>query len=134
MGRAGKIPDDFDRVLFGFLSRGGGFVFHDGDAAEEEIGGVGHDGAAAGRDAVLRQEKEEAREELVDGRGGSEFVQAGGEGGSQLCGFGAGVFGAERGVWLGKEAAALAIGEDLSAARLVDTAGFSWSDVHCFPF
>jgi hypothetical protein len=45
-----------------------------GEGAEEEAAGVGQDGSAAGRDAVLGKEDEDLGEKLIDvGRGGEMF-------------------------------------------------------------
>jgi hypothetical protein len=66
---ADEVEDDF----LGGVS--GDFVFDvDGvQAAEEEIAGVGHDGAAARGEAVLGEEEQETGEELVDFAGGLEL-------------------------------------------------------------
>ena len=67
-----------------FRIAGGGFFFDGREGAEEKVGGVGHDGAAARGDAVLCEEQQEARKELVDGRGGGEFVESASEGGGEV--------------------------------------------------
>jgi hypothetical protein len=55
------------------------FVPDGGEGAEEQVAGVGHDGGAARGDAVFGLEMKEAGEELVDGDGGLEFGEGGGE-------------------------------------------------------
>jgi hypothetical protein len=45
------------------------------------IGDVGEDSGFARRDTILREKKEEACEKIVDGDGGAEFLEVGGEGG-----------------------------------------------------
>jgi hypothetical protein len=67
--RAREIDDDL-------LGGGGGDFVFDVDsvkAAEEEIAGVGHDGAATRGEAVLCEEEQETGEELVDLGGGLEL-------------------------------------------------------------
>jgi hypothetical protein len=57
--------------LFGL----GGVIAGDGgESAEEEIGGVGHDGGAAGSDLVAGLELIEFAEGVVDVCGGAEFL------------------------------------------------------------
>ena len=65
---AGHVEDD----------RGGLGVFLSGDGgegAEELVGDVGEDGGAARGDFVLREEEEQAGEEVVDLSGGGEVVE-----------------------------------------------------------
>ena len=57
-----------------------------GEGAEEEVTGVGHDGGAAGRDALLRLEKEKPGEEVVDRDGGLELGETGDELGGETGG------------------------------------------------
>ena len=103
-----------------------------GEGAEELIGDVGEDSGFARRDTILREKKEEAYEKIVDGDGGAEFLEVGGEGGggvgrSPLVLNRRSVIGAVRGVrvW-GEKAAAHAIGKAVRAARrAVDEAEFS---------
>ena len=66
---AEQVPDDF---LWGVS---GNFIFDvDGvKAAEREVAGAGHDGAAAREDAVFGEEEQVAGEEGVDVGGGLEL-------------------------------------------------------------
>jgi len=115
------------------LSGLGVFLFGDGgEGAEELVGDVGEDGGAAGGDFVLREEEEQAREEIVDLCGGGEVVEVGGEGGGDFGGLGLGcggrlrVPGTERLAAEAEQAATHAVGEAIVAAsRVVDGAGFS---------
>ena len=100
--RAREIDDD----LLGGV--GGDFVFGvDGvKAAEEEIAGVGHDGAATRGEAVLCEEEQETGEELVDMGGGLELGEFAEEIGGDLgigiaMGWAGGVARAEAGVSVG---------------------------------
>src|ERR1700676_2190912 len=85
--------------------------------AEELVGDVGEDGGTARRDAILRDEKEQAGEEIVDVGGGVELAESGGERVGEIGGCGAilrelGVTGTEASVGGGdREAAAGAVGE-----------------------
>jgi len=54
-------------------SRGGARAPMAGRVREEQIAGLGHDGGAAGADAVMRLEAKEAGEEIRDGDSGLEF-------------------------------------------------------------
>jgi len=60
-----------------------GFEGDGGEGAEEEVGGVGHDGGAARSDLVTGLELIEFAEGMVDVGGGAEFLdvtdKAGGE-------------------------------------------------------
>ena len=71
---------------------GGGLGVHlfgdGGEGTEELVGDVGEDGGAAGGDFVLREEEEQAREEVVDLCGGGEVVEVDREGGGDFCGIG----------------------------------------------
>jgi hypothetical protein len=51
----------------------GGLAIHNYDAAEEQAGGVGQNGGAAGRDAVLSEKADDSGEQIVDLLGGSEL-------------------------------------------------------------
>ena len=94
------------------------------------VGDIGEDGGAAGRDLVFGEEKKKAGEEVVDGEGGTEFPEVGGERGCggrlALIFREAGVAWAKSGVDVGSEkAAAPAVGETVGAASgVVDEAGF----------
>ena len=90
---AGHVEDD--------LSGLGVRLFGDGgEGAEELVGDVGEDGGTAGGDFVLREEEEQAGEEVVDLGGGGEVVEVDGEGGGDfrrvglVCG---------RGAWAGQK-------------------------------
>ena len=121
---AGHIEDD--------LSGLGVFFFGDrGEGAEELVGDVGEDGGATGGDFVLREEEEQAGEEVVDLCGGGEVVEVDGKGGGYfgrvglICGKRR-VCGTEVGVGGSVEAAAASVGEDVGAAGgMVYEAGFS---------
>ena len=52
-----------------------------GEGAKELIGDVGEDGGAARGDFIFGEEKKEAGEEFVDGDGGAELLEVGGEDG-----------------------------------------------------
>src|SRR6266436_8852339 len=80
---AGHVKDDL-RGLGVFLLGDGG------EGAEELVGDVGEYGGAAGGDFVLREEEEQAREEIVDLGGGGEVVEVDGEGGGDFGGVGLG--------------------------------------------
>jgi hypothetical protein len=82
--RAGKIDDD---LLFVVLRVE--FFVDGGEGAEDEIAGVSHDGGVAWGDAVFGFEVQEAREEIIDGDGGLEFGETGGEIGGEVELFGA---------------------------------------------
>jgi len=80
-----------------------GFVLDGGEGAEEEIGGVGHDGAAARSDLVPGEEFIEFAERMVDGDGVAEFLDVTDEDGGEVSQVEcflvvSGVFGAEAGV------------------------------------
>ena len=116
---ADEVEDD----LLG--SVGGDFVFDvDGvEAAEEEVAGVGHDGAAARGEAVLCEEEQEAGEELVDFGGGLKLGEIAEEIGGDLgigvaMGWAGGVVRAEAGVSVGcRIAAGLAVPGAMAAER-----------------
>ena len=121
---AGHVEDDLGGL--------GVFFFGDGgEGAEELVGDVGEDGGAAGGDFVLREEKEQAGEEVVDLGGRGEVVEVDGEGGGDFGGVGLvcgkrSVGWAEAGVGGGIEAAAASVGKNMGAASgMVDEAGFS---------
>ncbi len=99
------------------------FAVDRGEGAEQLIGDVSEDGGTTGRDSVFGEEKEKAGEEVVDGDGGAEFLEVGGEGGGGVGGLAlvldaGGVIGAERRVRVeGEKAATHAVGEAMGAAR-----------------
>ena len=79
--------------------------------AEEEVAGIGHDGASARGEAVLGEEEQEPGEELVHFAGGLELGQVAeefrGEGGIGVAmGWAGDVAGAEAGVSVGCRIAA----------------------------
>ena len=78
--RARHVDDDSLRLV---VLRAA-FVLDGGQGAEKEVTGVGHDGGAARGNAVLRLEKEEAGEEVVDRDGGLEFGETGDEFGREV--------------------------------------------------
>src|SRR5437899_13105964 len=93
------------------------------EGAEEQIAGVGHDGGAAGVDAVMRLEAKEAGEEIVDGDSGLEFGETGDEFGGEVGGFvafapTASMVGAESGARIGDGHAAGAFGRVMLAAAV----------------
>ena len=121
----------------------GVFLFGDGwEGAEELVGDVGEDGGTAGGDFVLREEEEQAGEEVVDLGGGSEVVEVGGEGGGDFGGVvlirrERRVSRAEVGVDGGHvKTAAAAVGKTIGATGgVVDEAGVSCLLGHLeFPF
>ena len=121
--RTGHIEDD-GRFVAMFL------LIDCGEGAEELVGDVGEDGGASSGDFVLREEEEQAREEVVDLDGGGEVVEVGGEGGgdfsgTRLIGREGRVGWAEVGVDGGRvEAAAAAVGIEIDAtSSVVDEAG-----------
>ncbi len=107
------IDDDAPGPVFGTV----GFVFDGGEGAEEEVGGVSHDGGAAGSDFVTGLELIEFAEGMVDVGGGAKFLDVADEGGGEvglveILLEQSGVFGAKAGVWIrdGHAAAAAARG------------------------
>src|SRR5579859_3697038 len=132
---SGCVEDERSGLGVFLLGDGGG-------GAEGLIGDVGEDGGAACGDFVLREEEEQAREEIVDLGGGGEVVEVGGEGGGDFGGVGqvpveACVGRAKMGVGVGcREAAAAAIGVEMdTTSGVVDEAGFRGRVGHCdFPF
>src|SRR6266478_1519488 len=73
----GHVADDLGRLVGIFF--GIEFAVDGGEGAEELIGDVREDGGTTGRDFVFGEEKEKAGEEVVDGDGGAEFLEVGGE-------------------------------------------------------
>jgi len=126
----GHVPDDLGGLVF--VGRRVELAVDCGEGAEELIGDVGEDGGAARGDFLLGEKEEKAGEEVVDGDGGTELLEIGGEGGGGVSGFPlvldtSGVSGAVGGVHVGgEEAATHAIGVAMGAASgVVDGAGFS---------
>jgi hypothetical protein len=70
-----------------------GFEGDGGKGTKEEIGGVGHHGAAAGSDLVAGLEIIEFAERMVDVGGGAEFLDVADQGGRRRGGPGRGPFG-----------------------------------------
>src|SRR3989441_434252 len=97
---AREVGDDHRAVVLG----GAFFGIDGGEGAEEQIGGVGHDGSAARGDLVPGLEFIEFAEGVVDVGGGAEFLDVTDEGGSEVglvevfLTLG-GVFAAEARVW-----------------------------------
>jgi len=50
------------------------FVFDGGEGAEEQVGGIGHNGGAARGDSVTGLEFVEFAKGAIDGDGGAEFL------------------------------------------------------------
>jgi hypothetical protein len=111
VGRAGEIAEvDLGDFVFGVE-----FFFDGGEGAEEEVAGVSHDGGAARVDAIFGFEMEEAGEEVVDGDGGFEFSETGGESGGEVSlldtdDVGDSVFGADTGGGAGGSVTAASAG------------------------
>src|SRR5260370_38876135 len=80
----GHVGDDLGRLVGIFF--GIEFAVDGGEGAEELIGDVSEDGGTTGRDFVFGEEKEKAGEEVVDGDGGAEFLEVGGEEGGSVGG------------------------------------------------
>ncbi len=142
-GKIAEVDNDARRLVFAVDAE---FLHADGESAKDEIAGVGHGGAAAGRDAVFRKEDEEFREEFVDGMSVLELGDVAGEYGAQVGRFSG--FDEERGmaeakarlrVDDAKTAAFAGAGAVLAAAGIVDgdgvrdkfgfhewTSGWSW--------
>jgi hypothetical protein len=115
------------------------FVLDGGEGAEEQIGGVGHDGSAARVDLVPGLELIEFSEGTIDGDSGTEILGVPDEGGGEV-GLGeefpvfGSMFGAEAGVGVsdGQTAEALA-GKTVLAMQLnrsdSDIRGFVIHDI-----
>src|SRR2546428_1967852 len=80
MAGARGVQDDFDGGVWGRVF----FGVDGGEGAEEQIGGVGHDGGAARGGLVPGLELIEVPEGGVDVGGGAEFAAVTGEGGSEV--------------------------------------------------
>ena len=96
------------------------------------VGDIGKDGGAARGDFIFGEEEKEPGEEFIDGDGGAEFPEVGGEDGGGFRGVWLilrelGVSGAVRGVErTDVEAATLAVGEAMRATSgVVDGTGVS---------
>jgi hypothetical protein len=79
------------------------FVLDGGEGAQKLVGDVSENGGTARGYAVLRKLEEETGEEVIDGDGGLEFGEIGGEDGGQIRSFALvlgklGVAGTEEGV------------------------------------
>ena len=103
-----------------------------GEGAEELVGDVGEHGGAARGNSIFGEEEKEAGEEFVDGNGGAEFLEVGGEDGGSFRGvllilWELGVDGAVRGIkGSDVEAATLTVGETMRATSgVIDGAGVS---------
>ena len=96
------------------------------------VSDISEDGGAARGDFIFAEEEKEPGEEFIDGDGGAEFPEVGGEGGGGFRGVllilgELGVSGAVRGVErTDVEAATLAVGEAMRATSgIVDGTGVS---------
>jgi len=78
--RAGHVNNE---AMF-LLGGRSGFPCDGGEGAEEEVGGIGHDGGAAGRDLVVGLELIEFAEGMVDVGGGAEFLDVADENGGEV--------------------------------------------------
>ena len=103
------------------------------------VGDVGEDGGAPRGDFIFGEEEKKPSEEFVDGDGGAEFLEVGGEDGGSfrrvLLILGElGVSGTVRGIEVTDvEAATLAVGEAMRATSgVIDGAGVSDLLVHFF--
>jgi len=94
------------------------FVFDGGEGAEKEVAGVGHDGAATGRDLVGGEEFVEFAEDVVDVRGGMELLDAADQRFGEVAGV---LFEANGGV--AKAKAGLGVGDSHAAAASTGSAG-----------
>ena len=126
--RTGHVKNDLHGFVFAGLGIELGVDCR--KSAKELVGNVGENGGFASGDAISREKKKQAREEIIYGNRGAEFVEIGGEDSSGLSRLAlilweGGVAGAERGIEVGcKQAAAPAIGEVMGAAnRVVDETG-----------
>ncbi len=109
--RSGHIEDDL-----------GLFVPRLGDAAEEKIADIGYDRGATRGNPILRDQNEEAREDVVDVVGSLKFGHLADEGGAEIGGFPllelAGMVGAKAGARIGDgKTAAAARRKTVLAAR-----------------
>jgi hypothetical protein len=117
---------DLDNLVLGME-----FALHGGEGTEEEIGGVGHDGGAAGVDLVPGLEFIEFAEGAIDNDSGAEFLGPADEGCSQVGLFKVlpvldSMLGAEAESWVGDgHAAATATG---CAMQTVEAQGVRRND------
>ena len=102
------------------------------ESAKELIGDVGEYGGATRGDFIFGEEEKKSSEEFVDGDGGAEFLEVGGEGGGGFRGVllvlgELGMGGTVRGIkGSDVEAATLTVGEAMRATSgAVDGAGVS---------
>jgi len=120
------------------------FVFDGGEGAEEQVGGVGHDGGTARGDLVTSLEFVEFAEGAVDGDGGAEFLgftdELGGDVGLvEVFPAEGGVTGAQAGVRIGDGHAATAaaggmvLTVELNGFNGNDGAGGYWIHESSFP-
>ena len=132
-----KIDDDLLWLIGGLRVH---FVLDSGESTEKEISDVGEDGGAAGGNAVLGEQAEEIREDLVDVRSGVELRELTDENGGEVGLFAAflarlNVFGAEArgGVRSGVTATAAGAGAVLTARQVIGEAGVGDFLVHFEP-
>jgi len=107
-------------------------VVDGGESAKELVGDVGEHGGAACGNFIFGEEEKKSSEEFVDGNGGAEFLEGGGEDGGSFRGVllilgQLGVDGAVRGIeGSDVEAATLTVGEAMRATSgVVDRDGVS---------
>jgi hypothetical protein len=127
---AGHVKDDFYRLVFAGLRVK--LAIDCGESVKQLVSDISEDGGAARGDFIFGEEEKEAGEEFIDGDGGAEFPEVGGEDGGGFRGVllilgELGVSGAVRGVErTDVEAATLAVGEAMRATSgVVDGAGVS---------
>jgi len=131
------VKDDLYWLVFAGL--GVEFVVDGGQGAKELVGDVGEDGGAARGDFIFGEEEKKPSEEFVDGNGGAEFLEVGGEDDGSFRGVllilgQLGVGGTVRGIEITDvEAATLTVGEAMRAtSEVIDGAGVSDLLVHSF--
>jgi len=127
---AGHVKDDFYRLVFAGLRVK--LAIDCGESVKQLVSNIGEDGGAARGDFIFGEEEKEAGEEFIDGNGGAEFLEVGGEDDASFRGVllilgELGVNGAVRGIkGSDVEAATLAVGEAMRATNgVVDGAGVS---------
>ncbi len=74
---AGHVKDDLYRFIFAGL--GVEFVIDSGEGVKQLVSDISEYGGAARGDFIFGEEEKEAGEEFIDGDGGAEFPEVGGE-------------------------------------------------------